>query len=201
MPWLYFTLKEKHLTWAKPWQLGIHQQLSQLETVDINARAFIAPEAQLFAEPGRQIQLGENSFIAAHCMLHGPIKLGHHVSINHHCSLDGGRHGIRIGDHSRLAPYCTIYGFNHGLSLDRPIREQPVSSKGIDIGCDVWLGAKVGIVDGVSIGDHAVVGMGSLVSKDIPAYAIVAGNPARLIGDRRKLSEEELAKVASEMGF
>ncbi len=201
MPWLYFSLKQKHLSWAKPWQEAIHRQLKELETIEIDAQAFIAPQAQLFAEPGRTIRINERSAVAAHCMLHGPISLGSNVSINHHCSLDGGRHGIHIGSNSRLAPYCTIYAFNHGLSLEKPIREQAVSSKGINIGSDVWLGAKVGIVDGVNIGDHAVVGMGSVVSKDIPAYAIVAGNPARLIGDRRKLSEKELAELSAEIGF
>jgi len=50
---------------------------------------------------------------------------------------------------------------------------------------DVWIGARCGIVDGVTIGNHAVVGMNSTVTKDVPDYAIVAGSPARIIGDRR----------------
>lgn len=201
MPWLYFRLKDKHLSWAKPWQEAIQQQLMSMETVTIAERCFIAPEAKLFAEPGRLIDIAEGSFVAADSVLHGPISMGSKVSINHHCSLDGGRHGITIGDNCRLAPYCTLYAFNHGMSLDKPIHEQAVNSKGIELGNDVWLGARVGIVDGVRIGNHAVVGMGSLVSKDVPDYAIMAGNPARLIGDRRKLSEKELQQLAEEIGL
>jgi acetyltransferase-like isoleucine patch superfamily enzyme len=48
------------------------------------------------------------------------------------------------------------------------------------------VGANAGITDGVRIGDHAVVGMGAVVTRDVPAYAIVAGAPARVIGDRRE---------------
>ncbi|GAA6152922.1 acyltransferase [Pseudoteredinibacter isoporae] len=201
MPWLYFRLKSKHLTWAKPWQDELQHRLMSLETVNIAEPCFIAPEAKLFAEPGRLIDIGANSFVAADCVLHGPISIGCQVSINHHCSLDGGRHGIAIGDNCRLAPYCTLYAFNHGMSLDRAIHQQAVTSKGITLGHDVWLGARVGIVDGVRIGNHAVVGMGSLISKDVPDYAIVAGNPAKLIGDRRQLSEDALQQLADDIGL
>ncbi|HCE39958.1 MAG TPA: acyltransferase, partial [Alcanivorax sp.] len=59
-----------------------------------------------------------------------------------------------------------------------------VRSRGIRIGRDVWLGARAGVVDGVTIGDHAVVGMGAVVTRDVPPWTIVAGNPARPIGRR-----------------
>ena len=185
MPWLYFSLKEKHLAWAKPWQDEIQAALCALETVQIGEQCFIAPEAQLFAEPNRDIKIGNRCMIAADCFLHGPITLGNEVAINHGCSLDGGRVGIQIGDQTRIANHVTIYAFNHGMAPDTPIYQQPSYSKGIVIGKDVWIGAQAGIVDGVTIGDHAVVGMGCIVTKDIPDWAIVAGNPAKVIGDRR----------------
>jgi acetyltransferase-like isoleucine patch superfamily enzyme len=71
------------------------------------------------------------------------------------------------------------------MDLDRPIYQQPVTSKGIEIGQDVWLGAHVGVKDGISIGQHAVVGMNSMVTKDVEAYHVVAGNPARWIKNRK----------------
>jgi len=185
MPWLYFSLKPKLLEWALPWQQQIQQTLMQLETIKIGENSFIAPEAELFAEPGRDIIIGNKCMIAADVFMHGPIALGNEVAINHGCSLDGGRAGISIGDQTRIANNVTIYAFNHGMSPDSPIYEQPVTSKGIVIGKDVWIGAQAGIVDGVCIGDHAVIGMGCIVTKDIPAYSIVAGNPAKVIGDRR----------------
>ncbi|MEH6465829.1 MAG: acyltransferase [Shewanella psychromarinicola] len=186
MPWLYFSLKAKHLAWAKPWQDDIQQRLRQLETIHIGEQCFIAPQAQLFAEPGRDISIGDQCMIAAEVFMHGPITLGNEVAINHGCSLDGGRNGIKIGSQTRIANNVTIYAFNHGMSPDTPVYQQPATSKGVVIGQDVWIGAQAGIVDGVTIGDHAVIGMGCIVTKDVPHYAIVAGNPARVIGDRRK---------------
>lgn len=185
MPWLFFSLKPKHLQWAKPWQDEIQQQLCLLETVFIGENCFIAPQAQLFAEPGRDISMGNQCMIAADVFMHGPITLGNEVAINHGCSLDGGRNGIKIGSQTRIANNVTIYAFNHGMSPSTPIYKQATSSKGVVIGQDVWVGAQAGIVDGVTIGDNVVVGMGSIVTKDVPDYAIVAGNPAKIIGDRR----------------
>ena len=189
MPWLYFTLKDKHLAWAKPWQKAIQENVSKLETVIFGNDCFISPKAKLFAEPGRTIKCGDRCMIAANNFIHGPILLGDEVAINHSCSLDGGTKGIRIGDQTRIASHVTIYAFNHGMAPNQAIYKQKSSSKGISIGKDVWIGAKVGIVDGVTIGDHAVVGMGSIVTKDIPSWAIAVGNPAEIIGDRRNKPE------------
>jgi acetyltransferase-like isoleucine patch superfamily enzyme len=68
----------------------------------------------------------------------------------------------------------------------RPVKDQPVTSRGIRIGADVWIGANAGVTDGVSVGDHAVVAMGAVVTRDVPEWALVGGVPARIIGDRRK---------------
>lgn len=190
MPWLYGRLKPKHRTWAEPWQAEIQQRLMQLETVHFAENCFVAPQAVLLAEPGRDILVGDGTQIAADCVIHGPVSLGRRVSINHHASLEGGAAGIHIGDDTRIAAYCTLYAFNHGLAADRPVREQPVTSRGIHIGRDVWIGARVGIVDGVRIGDHAVVGMGAVVTRDVPPWTIVAGNPARPIGRRPGAPEQ-----------
>ena len=184
MPWLYDSLKPKQRQWAVEWQAQIQQSLAQLETVVIGEDVFIAPQAQIFAEPGRTIHLGDGVRIAADCVLHGPINLGDHVSVNHHVTMDGGRAGIHIGAHTRVAAYATLYAFNHGMAADQLVREQPVTSLGITIGEDVWVGAQAGIVDGVNIGDGAVVGMSAQVVADVAAYTTVAGNPARPVGHR-----------------
>lgn len=184
MPWLYPRLKPRHRSWALAWQEAVQAELERLETVRFGAHCFVAPQARLFAEPGRLIEVGAHSHIAAEAVLHGPIRLGEYVSLNHHVTLEGGAAGIEVGDHSRIAAYCTLYAFDHGMEADRLIREQPVRSRGIRLGRDVWLGARAGVVDGVTIGDHAVVGMGAVVTRDVPAWTVVAGNPARPIGRR-----------------
>jgi acetyltransferase-like isoleucine patch superfamily enzyme len=185
MPWLYHSLKPKLKAWAEPWQSELQSRLSQLETISFGEGCFIAPSANLFAEPGRDIIIGDHCTIAADVFIHGPARFGHHVAINHNVSMDGGSSGITIGDHSRIACQCTFFAFNHGVAPDKLIREQAVNSQGIVIGSDVWIGANVSIVDGVTIADHAVIGMGSVVTQDIPEYAIAVGNPARVIADRR----------------
>ncbi len=184
MPWLYWSLKAKHRSWANAWQYEWQQYLQSIETVTIGENCFVAPEAKIFAEPGRPIIIGDNSFIAADCVLHGPITVGHHVSINHHCTLEGGRAGIHIGDHTRIACYSKLFAFNHGQQTHKPISEQGITSKGISIEKDVWIGADVKIVDGVTIGEQAVVGMGSVVTKNVANNDKVGGNPAVNIGHR-----------------
>lgn len=181
MPWLYWTLKPKHREWADEWQRDYQAYLMDMETVEIGQNCFISPLAHIFAEPGRKIIIGDNSFIAADCVLHGPLHIGSEVAINHHCILDGGRVGITLGDQVRLAAYCHLYAFDHSMSFDQPIYQQPVRSQGICIEKDVWLGAHVGVKDGVTIGAHAVVGMNSMVTKNIDSQHVVAGNPARFI--------------------
>ncbi|MBU8895908.1 acyltransferase [Corallococcus sp. H22C18031201] len=187
MPWLYFVLKPRHRGWAEAWQREVQDHLREMETVEIAEGCFIAPQARIFAELGRTVRLAPGCSIAAEAFVHGPVELGPGVSINARASLDGGAAGIRIGAGSRIATGATLYAFDHGMAPDRPVREQPVTSRGIVIGSDVWVGANAGITDGVTVGDHAVVGMGAIVTRDVPEWAIVGGVPARVLGDRRDL--------------
>jgi acetyltransferase-like isoleucine patch superfamily enzyme len=185
MPWLYFALKERHRSWAQAWQREVQELLMEEETIRIAPGCFVAPEARLFGEPGRGIELGPGCAIAAEVFMHGPITLGPEVSVNARASLDGGARGIVVGAGTRIASGACLYAFNHGLDPARPVRDQPVTSLGIRIGEDVWIGANAGVTDGVAIGDHAVVAMGAVVTRDVPDWAIVGGVPARVLGDRR----------------
>lgn len=186
MPWLWSAMDDKLRVWAQPWQHEIQARLRAVEAVEIGEGCFIAPEARIFAEPNRPVRLGDRVTIAAEVFLHGPISLGHDVSINARVSMDGGRAGIEVGDGTRIATGVTVFAFDHGLAPNADIRTQPVRSRGIVIGRDVWIGANAGVTDGVRIGDHAVVGMGAIVTRDVPEWAIVGGVPARVIGDRRE---------------
>lgn len=192
MPWLYFRLKASQQAWAVPWQADVQAFICETETVTIGDNSFIAPDAAIFAEPNRPITFGSGCAVASQSFLHGPLTFSDNVFINHRCSLDGGSNGITIGEHTRIAHSCTLYAFNHGMRSNRPVWKQTTSSQGITIGNDVWVGARSCITDGVTIGHHAVIGMGSVVTRDVPDWAIVAGNPARVIGDRREKGEDYL---------
>jgi acetyltransferase-like isoleucine patch superfamily enzyme len=188
MPWLYFTLKPSHRIWADAWQAEIQAHLRAQENVQIGAGGFIAPDAAIFAEPHRPVIVGDRCAIAAHAFLHGPLTLGDDVSVNARASLDGGARGITVGRGTRIASGVAIYAFDHGMAPGLSIREQPVTSQGIRIGEDVWIGANAGVTDGVTIGDHAIVAMGAVITTHVPDWAIVAGVPARVIGERRTKS-------------
>lgn len=186
MPHLYFEATPEIRAWAGPWQEELRVAIRALEAVVVDDSAFLARSARLFAEPRRQIKLGPRTAIAADAFLHGPIELGAEASVNAFAVLDGGRKGIVIGEGTRIASHACVYAFDHGMTPNAAIRTQAVKSQGVRIGRDVWIGAHACITDGVIIGDHAVIGAGAVVTRDVEPYAIMAGVPARRIGDRRQ---------------
>jgi acetyltransferase-like isoleucine patch superfamily enzyme len=184
MPWLYFTLKPQHRAWAEPWQAKVRARLEALETVHVDPTAFVAPEARIFAEPGRDVVIGPGAYVAADAFVHGPVRIGARSSVNPRVTIDGGSAGVEIGEGTRVASGAAIYAFDHGLAREPPIREQPVRSRGIRVGHDVWIGAGAGVTDGVTIGEGAVIAMGAVVTRDVDPFAIVGGVPATVIGRR-----------------
>lgn len=98
------------------------------------------------------------------------------------------QNGTQIGDNVMIGPYCLIYTMNHRINdLSEPmIRQGMTEVKPVVIGNDVWIGARVTILRGVHIGDGSVVGAGAVVTKDVPPYAVLGGNPARVLFYRNK---------------
>ena len=93
---------------------------------------------------------------------------------------------ITIGQRCLIAAHVGIFANNHNFAdSTRYITEQGVTSKGITIGDDCWLGHAVTVLDGVSIGEGSVIGAGAVVTKDIPAYSVAVGTPARVIKSRK----------------
>lgn len=154
---------------------------------------------------------GENLRVGRNVQLVGPenIRLGRDVSLlgNAYVNATGARGRIEIGDRTHVDQFCVLYG-QGGLSIGRgcaiasgvivysqtnqvgtdaeaPVLDQPVVYAPVRIGDDVWIGARAVILPGVTVGDHAVLGAGAVVRADVPAWAIVAGVPARVIRDRR----------------
>jgi acetyltransferase-like isoleucine patch superfamily enzyme len=109
------------------------------------------------------------------------VAIGNNVYIGKNCSLYG-YDNITIGENTLIARDTIMLTRSHIFSDSKvPIREQGYSSSPIIIGSDVWIGARVTILPGVNIGDGSVVAAGSIVNKDVPAYTVVAGSPAKII--------------------
>lgn len=114
------------------------------------------------------------------------IVLGDHVRIGANCSIWAGPSTgrIELADHVMLGPDVMITAASYRVNEGSPVTDQPMDEKNIYIGRDAWLGAKVVLLPGVTIGDGAVIAAASVVTKDVPANAIVAGVPAKVVGER-----------------
>lgn len=134
------------------------------------------------------VGLGDGVVINRSCMLKaktGSIHVGARTNIGSNSVLVS-LAGIEIGESVLVAGGCYINaGGYYTDDLSRPMAEQGVKTNGpIKIGDDVWVGTGAIILDGVTIGSHAVIGAGAVVNKDVPEGAIVAGIPARLLKQR-----------------
>jgi acetyltransferase-like isoleucine patch superfamily enzyme len=131
---------------------------------------------------GNGVLIGRGSQLKARG---GSIDIDDFVNISSGCQI-GSTSEVYIGKHCLIAAGCYIGGMQHGFDRsDIPIVRQELNIKGgVQIGDDVWLVAYVVVNDGVKIGQGAVIGAGSIVTKDIPAYKIAVGAPARVVKDR-----------------
>lgn len=105
------------------------------------------------------------------------IKLGKNVFINACCRFQD-QGGITIGDGTLVGHNVTIATLNHDYN---PNNRASITPKPVKIGKNVWIGSDSTILPGVEIGDGAIIGAGSVVTKNVPANTIAAGNPARII--------------------
>ncbi len=122
----------------------------------------------------------------------GNIRIGKRSGVGDFSNLYG-QGGVDIGENVMIASGCRIVPTNHGIDdPSLPISLQPSSSKGIKIGNGTWVGTNVVILDGVSIGTGAVIGAGSVVTRNVPDHAIVAGAPAKILRFRPGFSAPKL---------
>jgi maltose O-acetyltransferase len=116
------------------------------------------------------------------------IRLGNHISVNKGCVLDG-TGGLVIGNYVMMAEGSCIYSAQHRFDkLDTPMMLQGYEKSETIIEDDVWLGVRSVILPGVKVARGSIIAAGAVVTKDVPEYSIVAGVPAKVIGDRRKLA-------------
>jgi acetyltransferase-like isoleucine patch superfamily enzyme len=136
--------------------------------------------------PGR-IRIAEGCWIDRGVVLDafgGSVDLARGIYIGPY-SVIFGHGGVEIGENTSIAMHCSIVSSNHGVpDRARLIQSQPDVLKATRIGRDVWLGAGVVVLGGVTVGDGCVVGAGAVVSRDLPAYSVSIGVPARVVNHR-----------------
>ncbi|MFD2067154.1 acyltransferase [Pontibacter silvestris] len=145
-------------------------------------KAVFRKNARLDVLPFNSFYVGNNSVVEDYAVINngmGHVHIGHNTFVGLFDVVIG---PITIGDNVIIAQHVVLSGLNHGYEdVNVPIKDQPCSTAEIVVEDNCWIGANAVITAGVKIGKHAIVAGGSVVTKDVPPYSIVAGNPAKLI--------------------
>ncbi len=167
-----YNADDPELITARVHARSICRQLNTSDPADITLRRSLC--TQLFGKGGDTVRI-EPPF---HCDYGTHMELGENVYFNFNCIVLDVR-PVRIGDHTLFGPGVQILTPLHPLNAE--LRRQLEYGKLIEIGSDVWVGGGAIILPGVRIGSRAIIGAGSVVTRDIPADALAAGNPCRVI--------------------
>ena len=168
--------------------LGIIQVLTRLAYVERELPSSISLWARLDVIPRAQhlerhrLSLGKKTLIESLCVIctwHGDVILKDGASIGIGSIIMG---PVLIGENSACSQNCFISGQSHHYEdISKNFLRQGVKTNEVVIGNNVWIGASSIILPGVKIGNNSVIGAGSTVIEDVPAYRVVAGNPAKII--------------------
>ncbi len=139
----------------------------------LRARCF----ARLMERAGEDIKIRSGVFIKEP----QHIQMGSRISIQENCYLSGFG-GLVIGNDVSMGTGTYIFTSTHPITCD-VIRNTPLEKRPVVLGNDIWLGAGVRVMGGVTIGDHVAVGAGAVVTQDLPSNGVYAGIPARKLRD------------------
>jgi acetyltransferase-like isoleucine patch superfamily enzyme len=129
-------------------------------------------------EFGRFVWIGDGTKIRCH---EGVVEIGAKTVMGQECTISAYQR-VRIGEQCVIADRAMFIDFDHGVvEVERSIRKQGIYKRDVEVGSNVWIGYGACILRGVRVGDNAIVGTNSVVTRDVPANAVVAGIPARVI--------------------
>ena len=135
---------------------------------------------------GRFTWIGDGTKIRCH---EGAVEIGAKTVMGQECTISAYEH-VRIGEQCVIADRAMFIDFDHGIvEVERPIRVQGIYKRPVEIGANCWIGYGAAFLRGVRVGDNSVVGTYTVVTRDIPANAVVGGIPARIIRMREAPQE------------
>jgi acetyltransferase-like isoleucine patch superfamily enzyme len=127
---------------------------------------------------GRFAWIGDGTKIRCH---EGEVIIGPKTVLGQECTISAYRH-VRIGEQCVVADRAMFIDFDHGVvEVERPVRVQGIYKREVDVGSNVWVGYGACVLRGVAVGDNSVIGTNCVVTRDVPANAVVAGVPARIV--------------------
>lgn len=160
---------------------GRRTKLEIAGQVSTGINVYIGDDVTIIVESGASLIIGDNSFIGESCYIKcfgGKIEIGHDVSVNSKSFLNGCG-DLKIGNNTRIGTQSILIASNHKFDDPEVLVKDQITKQGIMIGENIWFGARVTVLDGVSIADNSVVGACSLVSKNISEAGIYVGIPAK----------------------
>ena len=164
-------------------RLSLRSYLKGIDRLTIGGSCKIMRGVTLDASRSGEIRLDDKVTLNQQAILiggSGGIRLGQGVEINCFGFIDGSG-GVDIEERTLVGPGVRIITYQHAFDGREPICMQDSVTAPVRIGRDVWIGANVVIMSGVTIGEGAVVGAGAVVSRDIPAWAVAVGVPAKVL--------------------
>lgn len=189
---------QARLIGARHISLGQHSRIHALATIDCRIDPYLGTEAT----GESRVSIGNNSTICTHAMIlpyGGFVVLGNNCSVNPFVVLYG-HGGLTIGNNTRIGCHSVFVPAQHIFDdLEQPICSQGLEKKGIGIGNDVWIGANVTVLDGVTLGDGCVVAAQSVVTKSFPANCVIAGVPAKVIKQRGIRTDHSIKDIHSQV--
>jgi acetyltransferase-like isoleucine patch superfamily enzyme len=163
------------------WKLRLRDRLR------LDGIAFIGPGCRLEIGPNAVLELGRWSWLGHGCKIRcheGRVALGAKSVMGQECTISAYQ-SVEIGRECVIADRVMLIDFDHGtVEVERPIRLQGIYKRDVKVGHNCWLGYGACILRGVTIGDNAIVGTNSVVTKDVPPNAVVGGVPAKLLRTR-----------------
>src|SRR3954469_15060373 len=146
--------------------------------------AFVGPGVKLEIGKDAKLHLGRWSWIGHDTKIRvheGEVRIGAKSVLGQECTISAFQH-ISIGRECIIADRVMLIDFDHGVvEVDRPIRRQGIYKRDVRVGHNVWIGYGVAILRGVTVGDNSVIGTSTIVSADVPANAVAAGVPVRIL--------------------